>query len=332
MNFGLSLSQMASMTLPVTILLAFGLDLLLGDPQGWPHIVRLVGKIIATLERLLNRPLLSERQRLARGFLMGLALPAGLTLFLTAFLWLLFRLSLPLWFFARLLLCWQLLALKDLADEAGAVALKLRKQGLPAARQSLSRIVGRDTAELTEEEVCKAAVETVAENFADGVIAPLFFLCLFDLPGMFFLKCVNTLDSMIGYKNVRYKDFGKVSAKCDDVLNFLPSRLAALLLLLACPFLRLDIKSAWNIFKRDRLKHASPNSGQTEAVVAGALGLQLGGSHKYFGQEVFKPTIGDPRRHAEASDIDLSIRLLYLAGFMALFFAMGVAWLKWLKL
>lgn len=320
-------SNLAQSSLYLTALLALVIDLVLADPSGLPHPVVVVGKAISFFDRQLNRPLLTPAQRLSRGALLAVFLPVGLTLGLQAILRLLFSLNPYLYLLFRLILAWQLLALKGLAQEAGMVALALRTQGLGAARLRLARIVGRDTAELSDAEVIKATVETVAENFADGVVAPLFFFALFDLPGMFFYKVINTMDSMLGYHNARYEDFGKAAARMDDVANFVPARLAALFMLLATPLSGLNFPQAWRIFRRDRYNHLSPNSGQTEAVAAGALGLQLGGTHSYGGVEIVKPSIGDAKRAPEIRDIDKTIRLLYLAAGIAFFLILGLRYL-----
>lgn len=317
------LTHLAQTSFYLTALLALVLDLFLADPPFSLHPVVLVGKLISFFDRQLNRPLLTPAQRLSRGVLLAVFLPVGLTLALQAVLRLFFSLSPYLYLLFRLILAWQLLALKGLAQEAGMVAFALRSQGLPSARLRLARIVGRDTADLSDAEVIQAAVETVAENFADGVVAPLLFFALFDLPGMFFYKVINTMDSMLGYHNARYEDFGKAAARLDDVVNFLPARLAALCLLLATPLAGLDVHEAWRIFRRDRYKHLSPNSGQTEAVAAGALGIQLGGTHSYAGVEIVKPSIGDAKRAPEICDIDKTIRLLYLGAGMAFFLVLA---------
>lgn len=317
----------AQSSLYLTALLALVLDLILADPLSSAHPVVWVGKLISFWDRQLNRPLLQPAQRLGRGLLLAVFLPSALTLALQLVLRVLFSLNPYLYLLFRLILVWQFLALKGLAQEAEAVATALRSQGLEAARRRLARIVGRDTAQLSSGQVIQATVETVAENFGDGVVAPLFFFALFDLPGMLFYKVVNTLDSMLGYHNARYEDFGKAAARLDDVLNFLPARLAAIALLLACPLAGLDGRAAWRSFRRDRYQHASPNSGQTEAVTAGALGIQLGGTHKYGGVELVKPTIGEAKRSPEIRDIDKIIRLLYLAAGLAFFLVLGLRYL-----
>ena len=206
--------------------------------------------------------------------------------------------------------CGQALAAKGLMQESMNVYAELKKGSLPAARKAVSRIVGRDTEALTAEGVTKAAVETVAENASDGVIAPLLY--------------INTMDSMLGYKNEKYLYFGRAAAKLDDVANYIPSRLAALLWIMAAAFTRNDAKGAWRIWRRDRRNHASPNSAQTESACAGALGVQLAGPAYYFGEYYPKPTIGDPLRPIEPEDILRADRMMYVASGFALAFGCAI--------
>ena len=221
-------------------------------------------------------------------------------------------------FAVELLWCAQALAATGLAQESANVYRQLEKDDLPAARKAVSRIVGRDTEKLTREGVTKAAVETVAENASDGVIAPLLFLAIGGAPLGFFYKAVNTMDSMLGYTEPPYKNIGLVPAKMDDFFNFLPARLSAFFLLAAGFFLRLDVKNGWRIFRRDRYKHASPNSAQTESVCAGLLGLRLAGDAWYHGVLHKKEFIGDAVREIEYADIPHTCRLMELAAVLAL--------------
>ena len=195
---------------------------------------------------------------------------------------------------------------------------------LPAARMAVSRIVGRDTEALTAEGVTRAAVETVAENASDGVIAPLLYMLLGGAPLALTYKAINTMDSMVGYKNEKYLYFGRAAAKLDDVANYIPSRLAALLWIMAAAFTRNDAKGAWRIWRRDRRNHASPNSAQTESACAGALGVQLAGPAYYFGEYYPKPTIGDPLRPIEPEDILRADRMMYTASGLALAFGSAI--------
>ena len=200
---------------------------------------------------------------------------------------------------------------------SGKVCEQLEKGDLPAARKAVSRIVGRDTAELSGEEVARAAVETVAENFSDGVAAPLFYMLLGGAPLALAYKAVNTMDSMVGYKNDRYLHFGRAAAKLDDAANYIPARLAALAWIGGAAIAGQDAKNAWRIWRRDRRNHSSPNSAQTESACAGALGVQLGGPSRYFGKLYEKPAIGDPLRPVKAADIRRAVQTLYGAAALA---------------
>ena len=195
--------------------------------------------------------------------------------------------------------------------EAKKVVTCLETQGLAAGRRQVAMLVGRDTENLTEEQVIKAAVETVAENTSDGVVAPLLWMALFGAAGGLFYKAINTMDSMVGYKNDRYLHFGRAAAKLDDGANYIPARLSALAMIGAASLLKLDGQGAWRIWRRDRRNHASPNSAQTESACAGALGVRLGGNASYFGQLYEKPTIGDPRRPIERADVHRACNLMY---------------------
>lgn len=207
--------------------------------------------------------------------------------------------------------CYQIFATKSLKVESDRVYIALKDKGLEAGRKAVSMIVGRDTQNLTEEGVTKAAVETVAENTSDGVIAPLFYMLIGGAVLGFTYKAINTMDSMVGYKNDKYQWFGTAAAKLDDVVNFIPARVSAVLMILAAYLTGMDGKNAARIFRRDRFNHKSPNSAQTEAVMAGALDVQLAGDAWYFGKLHKKPTIGDPVREMELLDIRRSHKLLY---------------------
>ncbi len=320
----------------LAVLGGFGLDLLLADPAWMPHPVVGMGRAIAALEKRLRRlfPATPAGER-AAGRVLAAALPLGTFALAAGALALAYRLHPAAGFALETLWCWQALALRGLADESGKVYAQLAKGDLPAARRAVSRIVGRDTGSLTAAGVTKAAVETVAENFSDGVAAPLFYLLIGGAPLGLAYKAVNTMDSMVGYKNKTYLHFGRAAARLDDAANFLPSRLAALLWIGAAGLAGFDGRGAWRIWRRDRLRHASPNSAQTESACAGALGVQLAGPAWYFGEYYDKPTIGDDTRPVEPADILRADRMLYLAGFLALGLGLGLrfglaALLRWL--
>ena len=301
------------------LLIGFGIDLLMGDPHSIPHPVVGIGKLISFLEKGLRRmfPKTDGGEIAAGGVLWVLvavictALPAGI-------LFLCHRISPWLRLVTESIMCWQILATKSLKDESMKVYMALESGDLEESRHAVSMIVGRDTARLDDAGVTRAAVETVAENTSDGVVAPMLFLALGGAPLGFFYKAVNTMDSMLGYVEPPYKNIGLVPAKMDDAANFLPSRLSALLMIAAGFLLGLDGKNGWRIFRRDRFNHASPNSAQTESVCAGLLGVRLAGDAWYHGVLHKKKYIGDDTRDITHRDILLACRLLYMTAFLNL--------------
>mgnify|MGYP004725723921 FL=1 len=306
------------------VLGGFVLDTLFGDPPWLPHPVVLMGKAISALEKRLRARLPQTPQgELLGGAVVAFTLPVG-TFLLTSLVCLgAAKLSPWLGLAVQMFWCGQALAAKGLAQESTNVYRALIKPDLPAARRAVSRIVGRDTQNLTLEGVTKAAVETVAENASDGVIAPLLYMLLGGAPLALTYKAINTMDSMLGYKNEKYLYFGRAAAKLDDAANYLPSRLAGLLWCAAAALTGNSPKGAWRIWRRDRRCHASPNSAQTESACAGALGVQLAGPAYYFGEYYAKPTIGDPLRPIEPEDIRRANRMMYAESVLAL--AVGLA-------
>ena len=286
------------------------LDALLGDPPRPPHPVVIMGREISFLEGRLRKQDGSPRTQIAAGAVLtaAICIPAFLVPFLT--LMIAGRISIYISAAVSAVMCYQAVAVRSLYTESMRVYHALKKGGLAEAREAVGRIVGRDTAELSEEGVIRAAVETVAENTSDGVTAPLMYFAAGGGSLAFFYKAVNTLDSMIGYKNEKYLYFCRFAARLDDVMNFLPSRLTALIMVAAAALCGLDMRGAWRIWHRDRRNHKSPNSAQTEAAAAGALGIRLGGSSRYFGEWVQKPYIGDDTRPPEAEDIRRANRLM----------------------
>ena len=301
------------------VLGGFVLDALFGDPAWLPHPVVYMGKAISKLEKFL-RPRLPKTPQgeLLGGAIVAFCLPVGTFLLTGLVCWGAARLHPLLGLAVQMFWCGQALAARGLVQESTNVYKELKKPDLPGARKAVSRIVGRDTAELTAEGVTKATVETVAENASDGVIAPLLYMLIGGAPLALTYKAINTMDSMLGYKNEKYLYFGRVPAKLDDVANYLPSRLAALLWVAAAAFTHNDAKGAWKIWRRDRRRHASPNSAQTESACAGALGVQLAGPAWYFGQYYPKLTIGDALRPIEPEDILRANRMMYVASSFAL--------------
>ena len=301
------------------VLGGFVLDALFGDPAWLPHPVVYMGKAISKLEKFL-RPRLPKTPQgeLLGGAIVAFCLPVGTFLLTGLVCWGAARLHPLLGLAVQMFWCGQALAARGLVQESTNVYKELKKPDLPGARKAVSRIVGRDTAELTAEGVTKAAVETVAENASDGVIAPLLYMLIGGAPLALTYKAINTMDSMLGYKNEKYLSFGRVPAKLDDVANYIPSRLAALLWVAAAAFTHNDAKGAWKIWRRDRRNHASPNSAQTESACAGALGVQLAGPAYYFGEYYAKPTIGDALRPIEPEDILRANQMMYVASSFAL--------------
>ena len=303
----------------LAVLGGFVLDAVFGDPAWLPHPVVLMGKCISKLEKTLRARFPKTQQgELLAGAVLAFCLPVGTFLLTSAVCLLAAKISPWLGLAVQMFWCGQALAAKGLVQESRNVYNKLVKPDLPAARKAVSRIVGRDTENLTAEGVTKAAVETVAENASDGVIAPLLYMLLGGAPLALTYKAVNTMDSMVGYKNETYLYFGRAAAKLDDVANYIPSRLAALLWAAAAALTGNDAKGAWRIWRRDRRNHASPNSAQTESACAGALGVQLAGPAYYFGEYYPKPTIGDALRPIEPQDILRADCMMYAASILAL--------------
>ena len=301
------------------VLGGFVLDAIFGDPAWLPHPVVYMGKAISVLEKGLRARLPKTPEgELWGGRILAFCLPVG-TLALTRLVCMGAAALHPLLGLAvQMFWCGQALAAKGLVQESMNVYRELTKPDLPAARTAVSRIVGRDTQALTAEGVTKAAVETVAENASDGVIAPLFYMLLGGAPLALTYKAINTMDSMVGYKNTQYLYFGRAAAKLDDIANFFPSRIAALLWVAAAALTGNDARSAWRIWRRDRRNHASPNSAQTESACAGALNVQLAGPAYYFGEYYPKPTIGDAVRPIEPEDIRRADRMMYAESLLAL--------------
>lgn len=297
----------------------FILDFLFGDPHWLPHPICLIGNLIGFLEKRLRSIFaFSNTALLLSGGLMVI-----IVLLLTysvpyIILYEAEKVSIWLAFMLETIMFYQIFATKSLRDESMKVYEALKNNDLADARIKLSWIVGRDTQNLTAEEVTKGAVETVAENTSDGVIAPMFFMFIGGAPLAFLYKGINTMDSMVGYKNDKYLFFGRCAAKLDDLANFIPARISGIVMILAAYFLNLDSKRAWKTFLRDRYNHLSPNSAMTESVAAGALNIQLGGGHFYFGKWVPKDTIGDNLRAVVPEDIVSVNNLLYMSAVISL--------------
>jgi adenosylcobinamide-phosphate synthase len=316
----------------IALVIGFILDLIFGDPHWMPHPICLIGNLIAQGEKIIRRFMpKTEKGELAGGILLAILVIAASTAVPWAILWAAGKNHLFLKIGLEALMCYQILSVKALKTESMKVYHELVREDLSGARKMVSMIVGRDTQNLSLEQVTKATVETVAENTSDGTVAPLLFMAIGGAPLGFFYKAINTMDSMIGYKNDRYLFFGRFAARLDDAANYIPARISALLMILASFLLKQDGRNAWRIFKRDRYNHASPNSAQTESVCAGALNIQLAGDAYYFGKLYQKKTIGDAVRPIAYGDIPAANRLLYGTAFLTLavcLIAMGAA--EWL--
>lgn len=303
----------------------FLLDLLLGDPPTLAHPVRLMGKAIQWGEGIFRGSLPNTPfARRIGGALLSIFIVLLALLLPLLILLISYTLHPLLGFLIESIMCYTMLAARSLKDESMKVYRALLAGDIKQARSSLSMIVGRDTQKLERADIARAAVETVAENTCDGVVAPLFFMAIGGAPLGFFYKAANTLDSMIGYKNEQYLNFGRFAARLDDCLNFIPARIAAVLMIVCAPVFSLDFKRAFYIYRRDRKNHPSPNSAQTESVCAGALGIELGGEASYGGVAHRKPTIGDKTRNMQSSDIVLANLLMLGASCLALVLFCGI--------
>ena len=315
----------------IVIVAAFLLDMICGDPHWLWHPVQGIGLIIKYVEAFLRsvfrinaeREADKIRKRVA-GVIMVILVIAISLVPVCLILYLAGRINRYVRLGVEIIICYQMLAARSLCVESMKVYYALRDGTIEDARTAVSMIVGRDTASLNEEGVTKAAVETVAENTSDGVIAPLFYMALFGVYGAFVYKAINTMDSMTGYKNDHYIYFGTCAAKLDDIANFIPARLGALLMVAASYLTGLDGKGAWRIFKRDRYNHASPNSAQSEAVCAGALSVELAGDAYYFGKLYKKKTIGDHIRDICPEDIIRANKLMYVTSILMVILCIAV--------
>lgn len=315
----------------LSVLLGFLLDMLFADPPWIPHPVVIIGRAISAMEKLLRGAFpKSQRGERAAGAVMAAVIPI-MTLAVTAGLcaaaWMIHP---AVFFLLHSLWCWQAVAIRGLASEAENVRRCLSPEvRLGDARKAVSRIVGRDTQALDESGVIRAAVETVAENYSDGVTAPYLYMMIGGAPLALTYKSINTMDSMVGYKNETYINFGRAAAHLDDFAGYIPARIGALLWIAGAALTGCSARDAWRIWRRDNRNHASPNSAQTESACAGALGVQLAGPAYYFGEYYDKPTIGDPNRPIEAEDIRRANRMLYAASLLALLLCMAgsCAWI-----
>lgn len=306
---------MKALILILPMVIGYIIDIFFGDPYSLPHPIRLIGALISRLEGFVRKRFKDLRKGGIFLAIAVLVLSAAIPLLI---LILCYKIHTMLGIAAESIMCWQLIAARCLQKESMKVCRAIEGKDIEKARKAVSMIVGRDTAVLDEEGIIKAAVETVAENTSDGVTAPLMYISLGGAALGFFYKAANTMDSMIGYKNEKYADIGRFAARLDDLLNFIPSRLTALAMIISAYLLRLDGKNAFYIWKRDRRKHASPNSAQTESVCAGALDIRLAGDAYYFGKLHKKEFIGDDIHPPESEDIRRANRLMYCTSVIVL--------------
>lgn len=296
----------------------FLLDLVLGDPVWMPHPVVFIGKIISKFETKLLRKEDDEVKKRRAGAVLVFGVLLTTFVVFGGVIFLLDWLVPAAAFFVKIILTYQVLAAKCLAKEGEKVHKALVSGTIMEARTAVGYLVGRETGGLSAEGVTKATVETIAENTVDGVVAPLFYMAIGGPVLGILYKAINTMDSMVGYKNDKYLDFGRFAAKLDDVVNYIPARLTAVFMILAAFLLKMQWKSAYKVWKSDRRKHASPNSAQTESVCAGALGVQLAGDAIYFGKVYKKPFIGEKTREIEPHDIKKACQLMYVSAGIAM--------------
>lgn len=303
----------------IELTIGFLLDIIIGDPNNPFHPVRGIGYIAKKLESLFRKIL--KKSLKTAGFLTWIF--TILIVFAITFeiVSICKRINVYFGVIIEGILIYFCIASKGLVVEGYKVIKFLMKDDIDGARKQLSFIVGRDTGSLSREGIIKAVVETIAENMADGIIAPLFYAGIFGAPLAFAYKAVNTMDSMFGYKNDKYMEFGYFPAKLDDIFNYIPARVTGVLIIIAAGILGYDYKNSFKIYKRDRHNHTSPNSAHPEAAMAGALGVELGGANFYFGKLVEKPTIGDKIKEIEIRDVDKTARVLYLSSFIGVVLA-----------
>ena len=296
----------------IKIWIAYVLDLIFGDPQNVVHPVQVIGKIISAGEKVLLR----KKYKFLAGAVLNI-----FTVSITYTSMYLISKSVKISVFFMIIeiyLMYTIFSINSLAREGNRVYRILKEGDIEKARKDLSYLVSRDTETMDEKMIIRSTMETISENTVDGIVAPMFYMFLGGMPLAMAYKAINTLDSMVGYKNEKYMDFGKFSAKVDDVANFIPARITGILIVLASMILGYDYKNSLKIFIRDRKNHSSPNSAHSEASVAGALGVQFGGKVSYFGKEINKPTIGDKTKEFELEDIRKNIRIMYVTSFLSL--------------
>lgn len=301
----------------LSIFIGYITDLIFGDPYSFPHPVIYIGKLIKLIEENIRKVCTSDKSLKIGGFFLWI-ITVGLTYLITYFIVNLFSFNKITFLIVNSFIIYTTLATRCLKDEAVKIYKMLKGGDLEKSRLQLSYIVGRDTTNLSENEIIRATVETVAENTVDGIIAPMFYSFIGGAPLAMAYKAINTLDSMVGYKNDKYMNLGFASAKIDDIFNFIPARISVLMMTIGSLILYYDYKSCFKIAIRDRKNHKSPNCAYPEGSIAGALGIQLGGTNIYFGKSVYKPTIGDKLREIEIDDIVRTNKIMYASSITSL--------------
>ena len=307
---------MNKLTLVIKIWIAYILDLIFGDPQNIIHPVQIIGKMISLGEKILLKEKSGSRYKFFAGIILNIFV-VSITYGLTCLIYKSSKTS-GVFTLIEIYLMYTVFSVNSLAREGNRVYNILKEGNIEKARKDLSYLVSRDTETMDEKMIIRSTMETISENTVDGIVAPMFYMFLGGLPLAMTYKAINTLDSMVGYKNEKYMDFGKFSAKIDDIANFIPARITGFLIVAASMILRYNYKNSLKIFIRDRKNHSSPNSAHAEASVAGALGVQFGGRVSYFGKEVDKPVIGDKIKDFELEDIKKNIKIMYAASFLSL--------------
>ena len=307
---------MNKLTLVIKIWIAYILDLIFGDPQNIIHPVQIIGKMISLEEKILLKEKSGSRYKFFAGIILNIFV-VSITYGLTCLIYKSSKTS-GVFTLIEIYLMYTVFSVNSLAREGNRVYNILKEGNIEKARKDLSYLVSRDTETMDEKMIIRSTMETISENTVDGIVAPMFYMFLGGLPLAMTYKAINTLDSMVGYKNEKYMDFGKFSAKIDDVANFIPARITGVLIVAASMILRYNYKNSLKMFIRDRKNHSSPNSAHAEASVAGALGVQFGGRVSYFGKEVDKPVIGDKIKDFELEDIKKNIKIMYITSFLSL--------------
>ena len=307
---------MNKLTLVIKIWIAYILDLVFGDPQNIIHPVQIIGKMISLGEKILLKEKSGSRYKFFAGIILNIFV-VSITYGLTCLIYKSSKIS-GVFTLIEIYLMYTVFSVNSLAREGNRVYNILKEGDIEKARKDLSYLVSRDTETMDEKMIIRSTMETISENTVDGIVAPMFYMFLGGLPLAMTYKAINTLDSMVGYKNEKYMDFGKFSAKIDDVANFIPARITGVLIVAASMILRYNYKNSLKMFIRDRKNHSSPNSAHAEASVAGALGVQFGGRVSYFGKEADKPTIGDKIKDFELEDIKKNIKIMYITSFLSL--------------